>query len=133
MPKLLLRPCPRVGCHELIEPGQRACPDHAREADQRRGTPAQRGYVGTDWRQVRRVVITRDPTCTCSDQRHGHGSRCAQPSTVADHHPATRRELVDQDVPDPDEPTRLRGLCASCHSKHTAETSPGGWHRSNAG
>ncbi|PXA72377.1 hypothetical protein CTB96_02785 [Cryobacterium arcticum] len=47
-------------------------------------------------------------------------------STVADHYPLTRRELLASHA-DPDDPARGRGLCARCHNKHTAASSPGGW------
>lgn len=50
-------------------------------------------------------------------------------STVADHWPTSRRHLVEQGVTDPDAPSRLRGLCASCHGTETAREQPGGWNR----
>jgi len=65
-------------------------------------------------------VLRRDPVCVL----------CKTASaTVADHHPVSRRELVAMKVADPDAPSRLRGLCASCHGKETARTFPGGWNR----
>ncbi|MEU6709988.1 hypothetical protein ABZ897_00800 [Nonomuraea sp. NPDC046802] len=52
------------------------------------------------------------------------------PSTVADHHPLSRRELVARGL-DPDDPQYGRGLCTSCHGKETAANpeQAGGWNR----
>jgi 5-methylcytosine-specific restriction protein A len=47
-------------------------------------------------------------------------------STVADHWPVDRRELVARGM-NPDDPSGGRGLCASCHGKETAIHQPGGW------
>ena len=38
------RPCPRPGCPELIGKGERACPEHRREYEQKRGSKQARGY-----------------------------------------------------------------------------------------
>jgi 5-methylcytosine-specific restriction protein A len=46
---------------------------------------------------------------------------------VADHWPRDRRELERLGL-DPDDPQHGRGLCASCHGKHTAKTQPGGFN-----
>jgi len=90
-----------------------------------------RGYGSGHWRTQRRACLRRDPTCACHDVKHGHSWTCLAPSTVADHYPRSRRELVDAGVPDPDALVNLRGLCASCHSKSTANTpsQQGGWNR----
>lgn len=50
-------------------------------------------------------------------------------STVADHYPISRRDLVAMGIRNPDAPERLRALCASCHGSETAEHQPGGWNR----
>ncbi|MQY32597.1 hypothetical protein SRB17_05510 [Streptomyces sp. RB17] len=120
------RVCTVPGCPELTDQGGR-CPEHRREAEQKRGSARQRGYGGRGWQSVRRLVLDRDPQCVCTDQAHGHGERCGQPSTVADHHPDERRDLVAAGVPDPDAPHRLRGICRGCHSRKTGTTTPGGW------
>jgi 5-methylcytosine-specific restriction protein A len=67
-------------------------------------------------------VLRRDPICVVCK---------TAPATVADHHPVSRRELVAMKVSDPDAPSRLRGLCASCHSRETANSpdQAGGWNR----
>ena len=74
------------------------------------------------------ACLIRDPICTCTEAAHGHGARCYAASTVADHYPDSKRDLVEMGTPDPDALHRLRGVCASCHNKHTAATSPGGWN-----
>jgi 5-methylcytosine-specific restriction protein A len=118
--------CPTSGCHNLT-PGGR-CPDCRTEAEQRRGSAAQRGYSGRHWTTARRACLLRDPLCVCTDAGHGHdGRQCIAPSTVADHHPTSRRDLIVLGVTDPDAPHRLRGICSRCHNKHTAHEQPGGW------
>jgi 5-methylcytosine-specific restriction protein A len=120
------RVCPTPGCPEYTEGGR--CPDHRREAEQRRGSARQRGYGRRHERVFRAAVLARDPRCVCTDEGCGHGDPCGRPSVHADHHPLDRRELVEQGL-DPDDPKRGRGLCAGCHSRHTAATQPGGWHQ----
>lgn len=63
------------------------------------------------------AVLARDPLCVICGIRI---------STVADHHPLERRELVARGL-DPNDPERGRGLCSGCHNAKTARTSPGGW------
>lgn len=127
MPRRTMTVCSVPGCPELTTGGR--CDEHKRQAERRRGGYAQRGGGNQPrWRRIRNRVLERDPLCTCTDEAHGHGPRCLDPATVADHYPTSKRELVAQGVPDPDAMRRLRGLCASCHGKHTAATSPGGWN-----
>ena len=111
------KPCTRPGCPHVLAKGP--CPDHARQAEARRGTSAQRGYSGTDWVKVRAEVKARDPVCTVCHHR---------PTVTADHHPEPRKALIAQGVHDPDALHRLRGVCWPCHSIETAEHQPGGWH-----
>ncbi|PJN24049.1 holin [Kitasatospora sp. CB02891] len=108
--------CSVPGCPEYTAAGR--CDDHRREADARRGTARQRGY-GRGHEAFRRAVLARDPVCVLC---------CTAPSLHADHHPLSRRELVDAGL-DPDEPKRGRGLCQPCHSRETAQHQPGGWNR----
>lgn len=118
MTRTRLTVCTVAGCPTLCEGGR--CDAHKRTAEAVRGTAAQRGYGGKAWRIARRVVLRRDAVCVlCHIER----------STVADHWPISRRDLVAMGVPDPDAPHRLRGLCASCHGTETAREQPGGWHR----
>ncbi|RZE73308.1 hypothetical protein C0R02_27625 [Streptomyces albidoflavus] len=71
--------------------------------------------------------------CRCDQdcQRAGRplhaAGDCDELSTVADHWPRTRRQLVT-DGEDPNDPAHGRGLCEGCHNRHTARSSPGGWH-----
>src|SRR4051812_17614523 len=96
--------CPTPGCPELTDGGP--CASHKRAAEQRRGTAAERGYSGRAWQRARRAVLMRDPICKVCGKAF---------STVADHHPHSRRELVAMGVRNPDAPERMRGLCAPCH------------------
>lgn len=123
MPKAL-RVCSQAGCPELTDSGR--CTAHRKAADRERGTPAQRGYGTAHRRRFRPGVLLRDPICVCEDQAHGHGVQCWQQSTVADHWPLDRKELVRRGM-DANDPAHGRGLCAGCHGKHTAEAQPGGF------
>jgi 5-methylcytosine-specific restriction protein A len=123
-----LKVCSASGCYELVERGR--CPTHTRAADHARGTATERGYTSSHWRASRRACLRAQPICMCHDTTHGHGRECLSISTVADHHPATRKALVARGVPDPDALVYLRGVCKPCHDRHTAVTSPGGWHGS---
>lgn len=124
MPRAM-RVCSVPGCPELTDSGR--CQAHRREADQRRGTRQQRGYGRGHERRFRPSVLRRDPLCVCEDQAHGHTTPCLAPSTVADHWPLSRRELVAQGL-DANDPANGRGLCKRCHDMHTAVAQPGGWH-----
>ena len=110
-----LRTCSTPGCPELIAAGQSRCVDHDRAADRKRGA---RGYQTPGHRRFRRLVLLRDPLCVVCREAV---------STVADHYPTSRRDLVSQGL-DPDDPTRGRGLCHPCHSRETARHQPGGWN-----
>lgn len=112
------RVCSEPGCHVLTTAGR--CEDCQRKAEQQRGSAADRGYSGKAWRFARGVVLRRDPVCVLCGVRF---------STVADHWPVSRRDLVAMGIADPDAPHRLRGLCGPCHSSETAREQPGGWNR----
>lgn len=122
MPRRASGPCAIPRCPHLAPPGQSRCPTHQAEArrdsDQRRGTAAQRGYGSQHRDRFRRGVLTRDPVCTYEG--------CAAPSTEADHHPLSRKELEAQGM-DPNDPTYGRGLCHQHHARETAARQPGGW------
>lgn len=126
MPRAL-KVCSQQGCPELCESGR--CHTHERQADRARGTWTDRGYNTTHWRGQRRACLRRDPLCQCEETKHGHGHACYEQATVADHYPNSRRELVEAGIPDPDNTRYLRSLCKSCHDKHTAATTPGGWNK----
>jgi 5-methylcytosine-specific restriction protein A len=108
--------CPTPGCPALT-PGGR-CATCKAKAEKARGTSAQRGYGRRHQDRFRKGVLARHPVCVICRQ---------QPSTVADHWPLDRRQLVAKSL-DPDDPVHGRGLCASCDSAQTAHRQPGGWH-----
>lgn len=116
--------CSTPGCPEYARRGR--CDGCRRKAEQRRGTARQRGYDTRHETRFRRAVLARDPACVCAETGHGHGDPCGQPSQHADHHPLSRRELVEQGL-DPNDSRHGRGLCQRCHAKETARHQPGGW------
>lgn len=118
------RVCSVPGCPEYTDSGR--CPDHRREAEQRRGSARQRGYGRGHEKRFRPAVLARNPACVCTEEDHGHVAPCGQPSAHADHWPLSRRELVEQGL-DPDDPRHGRGLCQPCHAKETARHQPGGF------
>lgn len=130
MPRAM-KPCSAPGCPELVPSGGREgrCPTHAGEARRRHYAKRdQRGGGSTKrWRNARALVLRRDPWCTCTDTRCDHGQRCYSSSTVADHWPRSKRELIDAGEPNPDAAEHMRGLCKPCHDRSTARLYPSGW------
>jgi len=118
--------CTVNGCPEYSDRGGR-CDAHRAAADRARGTAQQRGYGKEHRTRFRPGVLARDPSCVCTETSHGHPEPCGQASVHADHHPLSRRELVDAGH-DADDPRHGRGLCHSCHAKATAQHQPGGWN-----
>jgi 5-methylcytosine-specific restriction protein A len=122
-----LKVCSQSGCPTLVVGGR--CEAHAKAADVRRGTRHERGYGTGHTKRFRPGVLKREPICVCVvSGQHGHGARCWRASSVADHWPRDRRELVAQGL-DADDPQYGRGLCKQCHDAHTASAQPGGWNR----
>lgn len=111
-----MKVCTTPGCPTLTRGGR--CTACRRDADRARGTAQQRGYGQQHRSRFRSGVLDKHPTCVLCD---------AQPSTVADHWPLDRRELVARNL-DPNDPKHGRGLCASCHGRETARLQPGGWN-----
>lgn len=109
-----MRVCNVPGCPNATDTGR--CLKHRQQA--RAARVDNKVYSTSGHTAFRTAVLARDPICTVCHM---------QASTVADHHPRTRRELVDLKL-NPDDPQYGRGLCATCHNKHTARTSPGGWN-----
>ena len=108
--------CSTPGCGTAT-PRSGRCDECAAAADLARGTAAQRGYGSRHRKTFRATVLDRDPICMECQIR---------PSTVADHHPLSRRELEAMGE-DPNDPKHGRGLCASCHGRATVINQPGGW------
>lgn len=111
--------CSTPGCPNATPPGKSRCDSCNKAADKARGTATERGYNGAGHKRFRAAVLRRDPICVLCHVR---------PSTVADHHPLSRRELLEQGF-DPDDPSRGRGLCKPCHDSQTGYNQPGGWNR----
>lgn len=111
------RVCSIPGCPALTTGGR--CTEHRKQAEQARGSAASRGYAGKGHATFRAAVLTRDPVCVAPG--------CTAPSTVADHYPLSRRELVLRKL-NPNDPRHGRGLCASHHNRSTARAQPGGWN-----
>jgi len=114
-PVARMKPCSR--CPEIVPVSQGMCDDCQAQADRKRGTSTERGYGRSHRRRFREGVLARDPICKVCRKAH---------STIADHYPLSRRELVAAGM-DPDDPQYGRGLCKPCHDKHTAQAQPGGW------
>jgi len=105
--------CEAPGCD--AETYTRRCPEHTT----RRGTDHRSEFRAAAyqrrWRAgPRAVVLARDPVCVVCG---------LEPSTVADHHPLERWELVAQGVADPDDPAYLRGCCRRCANRKSAKAS----------
>lgn len=120
-------PCSTPGCPNITAGGR--CDDHRTAAADQRGTSTDRGYDARHRHRFRAAVLDRDPTCTCRNRQHRHhaGRFCWAVATVADHHPLSRRQLIDRGL-DPNDPDRGRGLCKPCHDPETAQHQPGGWN-----
>lgn len=67
------------------------------------------------------------PYCQCLGDCGHHEGICAARSTVADHWPVERVDLVAQGA-DPNDPQHGRGVCKPCHDAKTARTKPSGWN-----
>src|SRR5438128_11879588 len=102
--------CSTPGCTEATPPGRTRCPDCDQQAAARRDPATPRGRSSRKHRLFRAAVLARDPTCTVCQ---------LAASTVADHYPLSRRELIEQGL-DPNAPERGRGLCKRCHDAATA-------------
>lgn len=104
------RICPQ--CGRLVEKGARCiCSiERARAADAERGSAASRGY-DTEWQALRKLFIDANPQCIL----------CGAPAKHVDHI-RTIREAPWLRL----EPSNLRSLCHSCHSRHTATSLPFG-------
>ena len=114
-----MRVCSVHGCATIYSATEGSrCQRHRAEADRRRGTSSERGYSSRGHRAFRTAVIQRDLICQLCG---------LEPATVADHHPRSRKELIELGL-DPNDPQYGRGLGHVCHSKETAQNQPGGWN-----
>lgn len=113
-----MRVCSVHGCPVIYDGTTSRCPTHVRVADRGRGTATQRGYTSKGHQRFRNQVLTRDPICVLCGVRE---------STVADHYPLSRKQLLDMHM-DPNDARHGRGLCKTCHDTQTATHQPGGWN-----
>ncbi len=113
MPYKPLSPCAYPGCIGLAADGERYCAAHKpamqKYEQDRRGTPAQRGY-GARWQRLRLLVLGRDPIC----QYPG----CTELATDVDH-------IVPRSLGGKDSMDNLQGLCHQHHSAKTAREDGG--------
>lgn len=107
--------CRKRGCPKLTS--GKYCEDHMSQEqlyNQERGTAAQRGY-DAKWRKARARYIANNPLCKkCFEQ----GKVIA--ATVVDHITPHRGDMVlfwNE--------KNWQGLCASCHSRKTAQEDGG--------
>lgn len=111
-----MRVCSVHGCPEIYPQAEGTrCRTHRAIADRGRGD---RGYSSKAHRTFRTIVIQRDPVCVLCHLR---------PSSIADHYPRSRKELIDHSL-NPNDPECGRGLCKNCHDSWTAQAQPGGWN-----
>lgn len=116
--------CSTPGCGKLHE-GTGRCDDCRAKADRARrpdGNPySTRGHFA-----FREAVLARHPRCMCRGQCGRHANLCGAVSTVADHDPIERVDLVAAGL-DPNDPARGVGKCKPCHDAKTARTKPAGF------
>lgn len=126
------RVCSTPGCPNLIETPARKCDACARAQRDRARTRGHNPYGTKGHQSFRRQVLARDPYCTCpGDSGRGgcgkHHGLCGNPSTIADHYPYERTELIDMRL-NPNDPKFGRGLCKQCHDVKTGKTRPAGFN-----
>lgn len=111
-----MRVCSVSGCPNLYPSTEGSrCVTHRRAASNARGD---RGYGTAGHKRFRRQVLERDPVCVLCG---------LQFSSVADHHPMSRKELIERGL-DPNDPKHGRGLDKRCHDRETAKNQPGGFN-----
>lgn len=113
-----MRVCSVTGCPTIYPKGEGSKCEKHRTAAKREHWAKTKAYSSKGHRQFRDAVLRRDPLCVVD--------QLAQ-STVADHYPKTRQELIDLGL-NPNDPQYGRGLCKKHHDQHTAATSPAGWN-----
>lgn len=115
-----MRVCSKPSCPTIYPASEGSrCSEHRKTADKARGTATERGYTSRGHQAFRRAVIERDMICVLCH---------VLPSTVADHWPRSRRELIEVGL-NPNDPQYGRGLDKLCHDRETATNQPGGWHQ----
>ncbi len=100
--------CLALGCHATT--AQKFCDKHkAQRTTHRRGSNP-KPYQSKAWRELRALVLARDPICKGLGER---GDGCTRPSKHADHIQPWRQggQFLN--------PANVQGLCHSCHSRKT--------------
>ncbi len=115
--------CSTSGCPHLVSSGS-LC-DECRKAKDKRRSRGRNPYTSKAHRLARARVLARirDASAQVTDPTDAAGTMaCAgAPSTIADHWPLERVEFIEAGL-DPNDPTRMRGLCKRCHDSKTART-----------
>jgi 5-methylcytosine-specific restriction protein A len=117
--------CSTAGCANLIEHGSKCDKCRSARDTQRRPTGNPYNSQGHQW--FRHQVLARDPRCVCTGQCGQHKGMCAKPSTIADHYPTERVDLIAQGL-NPNNPAYGRGICKACHDSKTARSKPAGFN-----
>lgn len=118
MPNRPQQPCTSPGCPRKTRTGRcDTCRTQKRTAYRRRNR-RQHDY-GPRWPAFRLNYLLANPRCVI----------CARLSTVPDHWPVSRRDLLAGGILDPDQDQYVRPLCKPCHDRQTAIHQPGGWAR----
>lgn len=102
MPTSPPSPCTFPGCPKLVRGRGSRCPEHSYEAA--RPSASLRGYASRRWRRIRELVIERDG---------GSCQICGRLGRQVAH-------IRDRRLGGSDDPSNLRLLCDSCHSRETA-------------
>lgn len=111
-----VRDCPKI--YPRVDGSK--CEKHRTESKQAHWAKT-RAYSSKGHRSFRTQVLAREPLCAIDG--------LAQ-STVADHYPLSRQDLVDSGL-NPNDPQYGRGLCKQHHDQETALNQPGGWNNRN--
>ena len=113
--------CSSAGC-AVVHDGKGKCPActaRSRATQDRVRRPDGNPYTGRGHAKFRAAVLRKDPICT----------ECGvSPSTVADHHPVERVDLIARGL-DPNDAQYGRGVCKPCHDRKAGHMY--GWAHSN--
>lgn len=120
MPRRAGRVCRVPGCPNVTV-GSDCCEAHSAAAQQRdqRLSSARRGY-GHRWRQLRQMVLARNPLCADPFELHGSIGEVVE-ATDLHHIVPLATEGVSTRILNSEE--NLMPLCHSCHSRITATSS----------
>lgn len=121
---IMFKVCSTAGCPNLVQSGSK-CRDCKRQAERER-RPHGNPYATSGHRRCRRQVLARDPRCVCTGDCGRHEGMCGAPSTIDDHWPYERKQLIEMDL-DPNDPKWSRGICKPCHDAKTARTNVAGF------